>query len=103
MGDPMKSMIRKFVSPLLDLFESGEGHYPYRKSYRLILKVVGGLFLFLACVSALIGLAASVPGAIIPVTVFSLVAVTSLVVGMMGSDQAVARIWGNRREKQDRQ
>lgn len=99
----MKSAIRKLVSPILDFFESGDGEYLYRKSHRLILKVVGGLFLFLAMVSALTGLAASLPGALVPVLVFLAVGVISLVVGFMGNDRAVARIWGSRKDGQDGQ
>lgn len=96
----MSNMIRRLVSPILDFFESGDEEYLYRKSHRLILKVVGGLFLFLAAVSALAGLAASLPGAIIPVLVFLAVGVTTTVVGTMGSDRAVASIWGSRKEEQ---
>ncbi|MGM0633367.1 MAG: hypothetical protein ACQETO_09355 [Pseudomonadota bacterium] len=94
----MNNAIRKLVSPILDFFESGDEEYLYRKSHRLILRVVGGLFLFLALVSALTGLVASLPGAIIPVLVFLAVGVVSTVVGTLGNDRAVARIWGSRKD-----
>lgn len=93
----MRTGISRLFSPILDFFESGDEEYIYRRSHRLILKVVGCLFLFLAGVSGFAGLAASLAGALIPFLVFLAVGVTALAVGFLGNDRAVARIWGSRK------
>lgn len=37
----------------------------------------------------------SEPGYLIPVTVFGCIGIVSLIVGLLGTDRAVARIWGS--------
>ncbi len=98
----MKKTVRTLVSPILDFFESGDEPYHYEKSHRLILKVVGGLFLFLSFCSVVAGLVASLPAALFPVLIFFAVGFTCTVVATMGSDRAVAKMWGNRGQ-QDQQ
>jgi len=92
----MKKPVRTLLSPLLDYFESGDEPYHYEKSHRLILKVVGGLFLFLSVCSAVAGVVAAMPAAIIPALIFFAVGFISMVVAISGSDRAVAKMWGSR-------
>ena len=92
----MKQVSRKIFSPVLKVFESGEGAYSYKKSSRTILLVVGCLFLFLSVASALAGISSSQLGALIPAFVFLVVGSTCLIVGALGSDRAVSKIWGGK-------
>ena len=93
---PMQSSMRKFFSPILSYFEADLGAYKYKKSHRTILIVVGCLFLFLALVSVGAALVTSIMGAAIPFLVFVLVGLVCLVVGGLGTDRAVAKIWGTK-------
>ena len=88
----MKSIIRKLFKPLLDPLERG-GEFVYKPSHRIILLVVSGLFLFLASLS--IWLAPSVDY-LFPALVFGGAGLFGLVVGSVGKDIAVARLWGSR-------
>ena len=90
-------MFRKLFSPLLNYFESGDEAYAYKPSHRVILFVVGTLFLVLSFGMVAIGVGFSQAGVIFPFLIFFAVAVTCLVVSALGSDRAVAKIWGNRK------
>ena len=81
----MKSVLRSIFSPILGCFESGEGAYSYKKSHRIILVVVGSLFLVLSFISVAAILATSQAGAAIPITVFSITGLVCLVVGGLGT------------------
>tara|TARA_R100001143_G_scaffold55705_1_gene51865 strand:+ start:1864 stop:2142 length:279 start_codon:yes stop_codon:yes gene_type:complete len=92
----MKPLLRKLFWPILRHFEKNEEAPHYKASQRIILNVVGGLFLFLSLASGIASIYASQFGALIPVVVFFVVSLVLLVVGSLGTDAAVARIWGNR-------
>lgn len=92
----MKSTMRKIFSPILGYFESGEGTYSYKKSHRTILIVVGSLFLILSSISVAAIVATSQLGAVIPILVFFITGLVCLVVGGLGTDRAVAKIWGSK-------
>jgi len=94
-GIEMHNILGKLAAPLLAVFESGDGPYHYRKSHRTILKVVGLLFLFLSIAAAVAGVVAAMLTAILPALIFLAVGLTCVVVAFLGSDRAVARIWGN--------
>jgi len=93
----MKQSLRKLFWPLLRPFEEGDSPGSgYKASHRTILKVVGALFLMLAALSGA-GLAYTGQwGALIPALVFLGAGGLCLIVGALGSDAAVARIWRNR-------
>lgn len=92
----MKSQLRKLFWFILKPFEEGDEAYAYRPLNRKILIVIGLLFLAL-CLGAII---ASVFqgsfGYIIPILVLFAVGLVCTVVGVLGTDRAVSRIWGNR-------
>jgi len=92
----VKRSLRRIFSPLLNIFESGEEPFSYKRSHRTILVVVGGLFLVLALGVAVLGVHFNQTGAIIPFVVFFSVALSAIVVGTLGSDRAVSKIWGNK-------
>ena len=92
----MKSGLRKIFSPILSLFEGQAGDYVYKPSHRLILKVVGSLFLFLSIASLVASISFAQLGALLPVLVFFSVGLVCMVVGFLGTDRAVAKLWNNR-------
>jgi hypothetical protein len=92
----MKLVFRKLFSPILNYFESGGDEFSYRKSHRIILIVVGGLFLFLSSISAFMAVGASQFGAFIPIVIFFMAGFVCIVVGSLGNDRAVATIWGSK-------
>lgn len=91
----MKEKLRALFSPVLNMFEKGVEPYIYKPLNRKILIVMGLLFSGLAA-----GVFYASPGAdagyLLPVIVFSAVGAVCLVVGLLGNDRAVAKIWGNR-------
>ena len=89
----MKEFLRKVFSPILNPFESGDDNYAYRPSHRKILIVVGALFLVLSTGAAAVTVVAELYGGRIPVAVFLAVGLVCEVVGLLGSDKAVARMW----------
>ncbi len=94
---PEKSLFVKIFWPVLRLFESDEPAVGYKRSHRVILLVVGSLFFLLGAGSAMIAISVGELGGAIPSIVFTLVGLVALIVGTLGSDTAVTKIWGSRR------
>jgi hypothetical protein len=92
----MKKHLEAIFQPLLQGLESGEDSYDYRPIHRKILIVVGVLFFVLAGVALYFSLALGELFGLLSTLVFASVSGLCLVVGALGSDRAVARIWGSR-------
>ncbi|MDY0068888.1 MAG: hypothetical protein WDA10_09830 [Porticoccaceae bacterium] len=92
----MKEMLRTLFRPLLAPFEKGTGPYAYRPLNRKLLIVMGILFAGLATGVYLAGRGGDDIAYLLPVLVFGAVALVCLVVGGLGNERAVSRIWGNR-------
>lgn len=92
----MIKTVRKLCCPILRIFESGEGEYRYEKSHRKILIAVGVLFLGLSIASAVLAINSSQLGGLIPFLIFFLIGFVCEVVGLLGSERAVAKIWGSK-------
>lgn len=92
----MKSILRKLFRPILSRFEKQQSTENYKPSHRIVLNVVGGLFLFLSCSTGWAAFYSNDIGFYIPVVIFFIIGFVSLIVGTLGKDCAVARIWGNR-------
>lgn len=92
----MKDTLRALFSPILSRFEAGEEPYNYQPSHRTILKAVGALFLLLSLVCLHGARVTAQPGAWLPFVIFFAAALVCGVVGLLGNDRAVAKIWGNR-------
>ena len=92
----MKKKLRKVLRPILWFFESGEEQYSYKQSHRKILLIVGVLFLILSAVSAASAISSSQMAGVIPFLVFFLVGLVCEVVGLLGTNRAVAKIWGSK-------
>ena len=89
----MKKILRNLFSPLLKNFESGSSQYTYQKSHRVVLMVMGFLFSGLAALVFYFSEGQDL-GYLIPVIVFGSLGGVSLIIGGLGNDRAVAKIWG---------
>ncbi|RVU85567.1 hypothetical protein EOL70_06350 [Leucothrix sargassi] len=92
----MKQFFRNVFASILIIFERGDEPYNYKPLNRIILNVMGVLFSGLA-----IAVAFAVPtengfGYMLPVVVFLALGITCLVVGILGNERAVCKIWGNK-------
>lgn len=92
----MRNILTKMFWPILRRFETGGESTNYKKSHRVALNVMGSLFILLSLLSA--AAAQSVGGAasLIPVIVFFSLGFVAVVVGTLGSDCAVSKIWGTK-------
>lgn len=86
--------LRKVFWFVLRHFERGDGPFRYKPMYRKVLLVIGFLFAALSAVSVHFSAGVAGFGVLIPVVVFAAVACVCLIVGLLGSDRAVSRIWG---------
>jgi hypothetical protein len=89
----MKNQLQQLFAPLLNLFEKGEGEYSYKPSFRRILLVVGYLFLVIASGALYVAVKAAMWGGLLPGSIFLIAGLVCLIVGLLGSDRAVAQIW----------
>lgn len=92
MGHLVKKLLRTLFSFLFNIFESGTGEYEYKTSHRVILAIIGGLFLALASL-VLFLLPADMSGYLFPVIIFGGIGFICLLVAYAGTERAVARIW----------
>ncbi len=90
----MKSALRKLFKLILNPMEAGDGPYEYRPSHRIALVVMSLLFLGLGTAVVIVG--ELDPAYLLPVVVFGVVGLLGLIVGTLGTDRAVAKIWGSR-------
>lgn len=90
----LKQKLRTIFAPVLNTLESGTEPFAYKASHRIILKVMGVLFSGLATLVFWFARGQD-PGYFLPVIVFGLMGFISLLVGFLGTDRAVAKIWGS--------
>lgn len=90
----MKTIARHIFSPILKPFEKGTETFNYKPLNRIILNVVGVLF-FLLTASIFYLVPSTQSGKFIPIIIFGLASLICLVVGTLGQDRAVAKIWGS--------
>ena len=92
----MKATLRKLLWFILQYFEQGDEPYKYKPLNRQILNIVGALFCFLSAATIYVGIDEDGLGFLVPAIVFFGVGFVCLTIGLLGSDRAVAKIWGNR-------
>lgn len=92
----MKSRLTQFFWFILRFFESGDEPYTSKPLNRKILIAVGVLFNVLWMVTAYLYAGRGGFDYLLPVVIFFSAGTVCLVVGLLGSDRAVAKIWGNR-------
>ncbi|MBR7889569.1 hypothetical protein J9B83_11510 [Marinomonas sp. A79] len=89
----MKETLRKLCSPILNLFETSEGDYDYKASHRTILVVLGLLCFVIASISFTVTMMTGELAGVIPIALFGITGMVCEIVGLLGNDRAVARIW----------
>lgn len=92
----MKAQLRKIFWFILHYFEKGDEPYNYKPLNRKILVVVGTLFIALSMITVYFTIQKEDYGYLLPVVVFFTIGLISMIVGFLGSDRAVSKIWGDR-------
>ena len=92
----MKDALTKLFWPLLKPFESDKEPADYKKSHRVVLIIMGSLFALLGAGSGAAAVFVGELAGLVPAVVFFAVGFTAAVVGALGSNAAVAKIWGNK-------
>lgn len=92
----MKNLFKNIFSPILNIFERNNDEFIYRSLNRKIVLFISLVFLLLA-----FGLPAFMPKLIqmgywFVMLVFGSLAFVGLIVGLLGSDKAVAKLLGSR-------
>lgn len=96
--NPMKALFRNIFSFILTPLESGDDVYTTQPSHRKILLIVGVLFCVLATTVVLFSPKDSL-GFLFPTVVFYSMGAMSFIVGCLGNDKAVGKIWGSKSPK----
>lgn len=91
----MKKVLRKIFAPLLNRFEAGEKPFAYKPSHRKILIIVGCMFSALATLILFLAQGQD-PTYYLPAAIFGGVGLVALIIGSLGTDRAVAQLWGSR-------
>jgi hypothetical protein len=78
------------------MFEKGEDDFPYKKSDRKVLNVMALLFFVLAGYASVVAVMASSLAGLFPVLAFFLIGLVCGVVGLLGNDRAVSKIWNRK-------
>ena len=92
----MKTLMTRLFWFVLRHFENGDGPYAYKPTHRKALIGVGTLFGVLCGVSVYLSAGTEGLGFLIPTSIFAVAAAVCLIVGLLGSDRAVAQIWGQK-------
>lgn len=92
----MKATLVKLCWPILKFFETESAPTNYKPSHRVILIVVGAMFVSLSIASGVFTISGGMLGGLIPVIVFFTIGLVAIVVGALGSDNAVSKIWGTK-------
>lgn len=92
----MKKLLTQLFWPILRFFETDQEAVNYKRSHRVVLIVVGFLFIFLSFASGVAAYVSERLGALMPVIVFFCIGTVALVVGSLGSNAAVSKIWGSK-------
>ena len=92
----MRNILTRLCWPILKFFEVGEKPSNYKKSHRVALNILGGLFVLLSLASAAAAYFVGGAAALLPVIIFFCVGFVACVVGTLGSDVAVSKIWGTK-------
>lgn len=92
----MRAILTKLFWPILRVFETNQAIRNYKKSHRLVLIVMGVLFAILSFASMWFTYVSGELGGLIPSAVFFGVGFVAVIVGSLGSDGAVSKIWGTK-------
>lgn len=92
----MKNILKTVFAPILNIFEKNNDEFVHRSLNRKIVLFISSVFLILA-----FGLPAFMPQLInmgywFVMLVFGTLSLVGLIVGLLGSDKAVAKLLGSR-------
>jgi len=92
----MKNTLKSIFSPILNIFENNNDEFIYRSLNRKIVLFISSVFFLLA-----FALPAYMPQLIemgywFVMLVFGALSIVGLIVGLLGSDKAVAKLLGSR-------
>ncbi len=91
----MKQLLRKIFFPILTVFESGEEEFVYKSTHRTILLFLGFMFSGMSIMVYYVAQGKD-PGYYLPVIIFGVIGFVSFIIGFLGTDRAVSKIWGTR-------
>ena len=94
----MKQTLRSIFKFILSPLESGNEPYQLKPFSRSVLITVGVLFTFLGSSVVLVYFFFSLSDLsfLLPSAIFTIGGLFCLIVGLLGNDRAVAKIWGSR-------
>lgn len=93
---PTRTWFRHLFSPILRPLESADDTFTYKPLHRATLIVLGCLFTFMAFGILWLSFGRQL-GYLLPVMVFGGAGMISLIIGVLGTNRAVANLWGSRR------
>jgi hypothetical protein len=92
----MKDQLRRLFGFLLNPLEKGTADYQYKPLNRTVLLVMSLVFLGLSLAVAWVAISQGAWSHLVAALIFGGVSILGLVVGLLGSDRAVAKLWGNK-------
>lgn len=93
----MKSTLQKIFSPVLAIFEKNNDEFVYRALNRKIVLFISVVFFLLAFALPMFMPKLIEMGYWFVMLVFGALSFTGLIVGLLGSDKAVAKLLGSRK------
>ena len=91
----MKKLLRRIFSPVLNPLEAGSSPFAYKASHRTILIFMSFMFMGMAALVVMI-MPSWDSGYLLPIIVFGGAGLLGVVVGVLGENRAVAKIWGSK-------
>ena len=92
----MKALFKKIFSPVLNIFERNNDEFLYRSLNRKIVLFISSVFFLLAFALPIFMPQLFKMGYWFVMLVFGSLSLVGLIVGLLGSDQAVAKLLGSR-------
>ena len=92
----MKDRLRQLFHPVLRFFENDSDEFQLTPTNRKVALFISATFVIIAFLLPIIASAQPFTAYIFPVAVFGGIGLIGLVVGILGSDHAVAKLVGNR-------
>lgn len=92
----MKNLLKNVLSPILNIFENNNDEFVYRSLNRKIVLFISSVFFLLAFALPVFLPQLIKMGFWFVMLVFGSLSLVGLIVGLLGSDKAVAKLLGSR-------
>lgn len=92
----MKNLLKNVLSPILNIFENNNDEFVYRSLNRKIVLFISSVFFLLAFALPVFLPQLIEMGFWFVMLVFGSLSLVGLIVGLLGSDKAVAKLLGSR-------